>query len=86
MDDRLTPVSLIGGIGMIRVFVAQNLIEAHIVRGLLESRGISAQVNGGYLQGAVGELPAQDLQGVVVPDEDVGEARSVIEEYERSSL
>ena len=68
---------------MIRVYSAKDIMEAHIVSGLLESRGIPAKVSGDYLQGGIGELPAMDLIVVWVNDEDVQAARKIIEEYDR---
>ena len=43
---------------MTRVFHAANSIEAHMVLHLLEQAGITGDLEGEYLQGGVGELPA----------------------------
>ena len=67
---------------MQKVYSAQNPIDAHIVRGLLEQQGIAARVNGEYLQGGIGELPLIDLITVSVADGDVDAALEVIREYE----
>lgn len=64
------------------VYTAQNSIDAHLVRGLLESRGIDAVVTGDYLQGGIGELPAFGLVEVRVAAEDEGRARGIIHEFE----
>lgn len=64
------------------VFRAGNLLEAHIVAGLLQSNGIHSHVSGHFLQGAVGELPAADFTHVFVDDSDVDAARRIIESYE----
>lgn len=69
---------------MQKVYSAQNPIEAHIVRGLLEQQGIAARVNGEYLQGGIGELPLVDLITVSVADGDVDAALEVIRDYEES--
>ncbi len=71
---------------MVRVYEAANSTEAHIVCGLLESRGIQAQVEGEYLQGAMGELPAAGLVAVSVEEDVVEEALKVIEEYDKGIL
>jgi hypothetical protein len=42
---------------MKKVFVAQHPTEAHLVKGLLESHGIAAEVQGESLFGARGEAP-----------------------------
>ena len=69
---------------MQKVYSAQNPVEAHIVRGLLEQQGIEARVNGEYLQGGIGELPLVDLITVSVADGDVDAALEVIRDYEES--
>jgi hypothetical protein len=65
------------------VFQAANLVEAHMVLDLLKQQGLAGRVDGEYLQGAVGELPAGGLVRVVVmDDEDAPAARRVIAEFE----
>jgi hypothetical protein len=69
---------------MKQVFVAQNPAEAHLVRGLLETRGIQAEVRGEELWGTRGETPLtfDTLPTVwVVDDLQVPEAMSALEEY-----
>jgi hypothetical protein len=51
------------------VFRAGNILEAHIVAGLLQSHGIDSHVGGHYLQGAVGDLPDSDFAHVFVDEE-----------------
>lgn len=67
---------------MIVVYEAANSIDAHLLRGLLEQRGIPAHVTGEYLLGAVGDLPAHGLISVLVPAERSLEARRVIREFD----
>lgn len=64
------------------VYVAENSIDAHVVRGLLESHGFEAMVAGDYLQGGIGELPAFGMVEVRVPDALYEDARRLIEEYQ----
>ena len=69
---------------MKQVFVAQNPAEAHLVRGLLETRGIHAEVRGEELWGTRGETPltSDTLPTVwVLNDLQVPEAMSALEEY-----
>lgn len=49
------------------VYEAENLIDAHLVRGALEEAGIPAWVRGEFLTGAMGELPVGGLVAVCVP-------------------
>jgi hypothetical protein len=64
------------------VFDASGNIEAHLVMHQLQQAGIDASIEGEYLQGGIGELPAAGNIRVVVPDDDVDEARQVIADWE----
>lgn len=64
---------------------ARDLAEAHIVAGLLQSRGIESHVGGHYLQGAMGEIGAAGFTNVHVEDEDYSRARVLVAEYESSA-
>jgi hypothetical protein len=66
------------------VYRAANLSDAHLIRQLMEAEGIPAFVQGEYLQGAVGELPANTEVLVRVPDEHVDAARAVVDDWENS--
>lgn len=61
---------------------AKDLTEAHIIAGLLASRGIESHVGGHYLQGAMGEIGAAGFTNVHVEDEDYPAARELVDEYE----
>lgn len=64
------------------VFEAATGLEAHMVLNLLQQQGVEGRVEGEYLQGGVGELPAGSVVRVVVADEDGARARSIIAEWE----
>ncbi|THF71005.1 MAG: DUF2007 domain-containing protein [Methylophaga nitratireducenticrescens] len=64
------------------IFRGSNILEAHIVAGLLDTHGIETYVGGHYLQGAVGDLPASDFAHVFVNDDDVSAAEQLIADYE----
>ncbi|MBW3566907.1 MAG: DUF2007 domain-containing protein [Proteobacteria bacterium] len=64
------------------VYVAQHSIDAHVVRGLLQSHDIDAIVTGDYLQGGIGELPAFGTVEVLVDDDDAHEARRIIQAFQ----
>jgi hypothetical protein len=69
---------------MKQVFVARNPAEAHIVKGLLESRGITAEVRGEALWGTRGETPLtpDTLPTVwVLDDKKAPEAAGIVKEY-----
>ena len=67
---------------MIIVYRAANIADAHLMRQLLENEGIPAFIQGEYLQGAVGELPANTEILVHVADENADAARVVVDEWE----
>ncbi|MEA1889444.1 MAG: DUF2007 domain-containing protein [Pseudomonadota bacterium] len=69
---------------MTKVYSAQNAIDAHIVKGLLEQQGISARVNGEFLQGGIGELPPMGLITVSVEEENYEKASGLIRKYENA--
>ncbi|WP_438971385.1 putative signal transducing protein [Methylophaga sp.] len=71
---------------MYLVFQANNILEAHIVAGMLKNNGIDCHVGGHYLQGAVGDLPATDFAHVFVDDADIKMAEQLIKDYENDTL
>ncbi len=38
------------------IYRASDIVEAHIVAGMLKSEGIDSYAGGHYLQGAIGDL------------------------------
>ena len=67
---------------MIIIYRAANIADAHLIRQLLEAESIPAFIQGEYLQGAVGELPANTEIRVHVADENAEAARSIVDEWE----
>jgi hypothetical protein len=63
---------------------ARDIIEAHIVAGMLRAEGLDCHVGGHYLQGAIGDLAPLDFATVLVSDEDAAAASSCIADYEAS--
>lgn len=68
------------------VFRANNILEAHIVAGMLKSHDIDCHVGGHYLQGAVGDLPATDFAHIFVDEDDFSQAEALIQDYENGEL
>ena len=64
------------------VYRAKDITEAHIISGLLKSKGVQAHVGGHYLQGGVGDLAAMDFATISVADDDTDAAVSIIAEYD----
>lgn len=68
---------------MKRVYRAANVVEAQLVVDELAANGLSAEVTGHYLSGAIGELPPGDVIGVRVHDpRDEDRALAVITSWE----
>jgi hypothetical protein len=69
-----------------QVFVARDPTEAYLVKGMLESRGIGAEVRGEGLWGTRGETPLtpDTLPTVwVLDDAHAPEAVRIVKEYSR---
>ena len=67
---------------MIIIYRAANIADAHLMRQLLENEGIPAFIQGEYLQGAVGDLPANTEILVHVADDNAAAARAIVDEWE----
>lgn len=67
------------------VYQAANIIEAHLVAGMLQASGLQAFVSGHYLQGGVGEIAPSGFANVMVADHDVEAATPFITEYEQQA-
>jgi Putative prokaryotic signal transducing protein len=61
------------------VYEAENIIDANLVKNVLENEGIVAFVSGQYLTGAAGELPPLALVKVMVAEIDWPRARAIAE-------
>ena len=66
---------------MQRIYEPADLLEAQLLLGMLQQRGFTVRLLGADLLGAMGELPAMGLLGLMVPDEDARLARQLIDEY-----
>jgi hypothetical protein len=66
---------------MQRIYEPQDLLEAELLVGVLASEGVEAHLAGRHLLGAVGELPALGLLGLLVEDDDAERARRLIAAY-----
>ncbi|SEC11632.1 Signal transducing protein [Pseudomonas sp. 8BK] len=66
---------------MQRIYEPQDLMEGELLLGMLASEGIEAYLTGQHLAGAVGELPACGLLGVMVEDDQAYSAQQLIAAY-----
>ena len=72
---------------MLKVYSAKHPTEAHLLKGVLESYGISCEVKGEFLYSTRGELPITPETAPAVwifDDSQFDEARDIIQKYEES--
>lgn len=67
---------------MRRIYEAEHITQAHLLRALLEQEGITARVDGEFLQGGIGEIGVAGLIGISVEDHQVDMASRVIRDFE----
>jgi len=65
------------------LYEAPNTVEAHMILNLLEQAGLSARIDGEYLQGGVGELQAMGVVRVMIEESDYAEADIIIQEWDK---
>lgn len=62
------------------VYHAEGIVDAHLVKDALDHAGIPSFINGEYLTGGIGQLPARDFLTVSVPEVFVEDAGPVVRE------
>ncbi|WP_321348245.1 DUF2007 domain-containing protein [Halopseudomonas oceani] len=63
------------------IYRPADMAEATLLAGVLADHHIRCHVSGGYLQGAIGDLPVHDLLGLWVVDEDSTRSLELIHAY-----
>ena len=73
---------------MIRVYIAENLADAHLVYNRIQVEGISAHVFNEHTHGAVGELPFTHTwpEVWIENDDDESRALEIIEATRKASV
>ena len=64
------------------LYEASSSVEGHMLQDLLRQEGVSARLDGAFLQGAMGGLPASGLVRLVVDEADYENGRAIIERWE----
>ena len=64
---------------------ARHAVEAHLVRGFLESHGISAVVRGEYLTSGWGELPTDVCAVWIAEDDQFEDAERLLKQFLKGS-
>lgn len=68
------------------VYRANDIIEAHIVAGMLRANDIEPHVGGHYLQGAVGDLAMDGFANVLVNEDDYDAAITIVRDYDNTAV
>lgn len=69
---------------MKKLYEAGSALEAHMILEVLRQQGIIGKIEGQYLPGAMGELPANGLVRVMVEEEDFPRAQEIIQAWENN--
>jgi hypothetical protein len=64
------------------VYEPENIIDAHLVKGVLEHAGIPVYLRGEFLAGGIGELPVSGFLALCVAEVFEGQAREVLADLE----
>lgn len=67
------------------VYEAADVLEAHVIQGLLEQHRITSFIEGEYLVGAAGGLPASRQVRILVNDDDFDDGVVLVREYEQAN-
>lgn len=67
------------------LYDAPNGIEAHLILNLLEQSGLSARIDGEYLQGGMGDIQAMGIVRVMVEETDYVDAMTIINAWDVKS-
>ncbi|MDR9467306.1 putative signal transducing protein [Marinospirillum sp.] len=66
------------------VYEASDILEAHIVAGMLRSRHLEVFVDGHYLHGGIGEMAPMGFARVYVAEEDFALAWKLVDDYRKA--
>lgn len=66
------------------VYQSTNVADLYVLRDLLAQAGIEAHVQGEFLRGGIGELPADTPVSLAVADAQADAARAIVLDWERS--
>lgn len=69
---------------MKKLYEASSALEAHMIVEMLRQQNIIGTVEGQYLTGAMGELPASGLVRIMVEEEDFPRAEEILQAWDNS--
>lgn len=67
------------------LYDASNGLEAHLILNLLEQSGLSARIDGEYLEGGIGEIQTMGIVRVMVEEADYEDAMTIIDAWDVKS-
>ncbi|MFN0162013.1 MAG: DUF2007 domain-containing protein [Burkholderiales bacterium] len=67
---------------MRQLYEAANGLEAHMIVNLLDQQGLKTRIDGEYLQGGIGELPAAGLVRIMIDPADYAAGRDFIQRWD----
>ena len=71
---------------MKQIHAARHAMEAHLIRGFLDSHGIAAEVRGEHLTSGFGELPLDVCSVWIVDEAQFAEADALLKAFLRGSV
>jgi hypothetical protein len=69
-----------------QLHAARHAVEAHLIRGFLDSQGIAAEVRGDHLTSGWGELPVDVCSVWVLDDSQFEEANALLVDFLKGTL
>lgn len=63
-------------------YQASDIIQAHLIKNMLEQAGINSFIHGESLQGGIGDLQAFGFIQIMVNEQDYDEAKAIIADWE----
>lgn len=66
---------------LVKLYSAEDSIEAHLLKHMLEQQEIPVYITGEHLESGIGELPAGGIVDVWVIDEFLADAEEVLEDF-----
>ena len=68
------------------LYKANDIIEAQLIKNMLEQANIHTHLHGEYLQGGIGDLQAFGLVQLMVDDKDYRIAKEIIYDWNSASF
>ncbi len=67
---------------MIKIYEAENGVDAHLIFDMLRNEGLHARIDGEFLQGGIGDLQASGLIRVMIEESEFEQGREIIHNWE----